>query len=235
MTSCAAAWSAEGLSQIPAPKPSRQKKPWVEAFLSASEQSESPGWLRFGADLVGLRGSAQQNIGRDLKAQCRAARGGDRERSLTTHGSTSVGSWLLTAAAVPKGAETDHLPRYMDAKQYQTQASRSMLLLYGIDGTLFGSRFCGDPETRSAERDAEISVTPLRSLASTFGILPRSARRRTKQLPWLALAGRHGELHLEAGAAGGERRAGRTTASRRRPVDVPCPALAGSTPDVSPS
>lgn len=175
-------YAEEGLSQIPAPKPSRQEESWVEAFLSASEQAKSPGWLRFGADLVGLSGSAQQRIGRDLRAQCRAARGGDRERSLTTHGTTSVGSWLLTAAAVPKGAETDHLPRYIDAKQYQTQASRSMLLLYGIDGTLLGSRFCGDAEPRSADRDAEISVSPLRSLASTFSTPPPSARRSTKRL-----------------------------------------------------
>ena len=175
-------YAEEGLSQIPAPKPTRREEPWVEEFLRASEESKAPGWLRFGADLVGLSGSAQQRLGRDLKTQCRAARGGDRERSLTTHGTTSAGSWLLTAAAIPNGAETDHLPKYIDAKQYQTQATRSMLLLYGTDGTLFGSRFCGDPEPRSAERDAEIAVSPLRSLASTFSPLPPSARRSTKQL-----------------------------------------------------
>ncbi len=175
-------YAEEGLSQIAAPKPTRREEPWVEEFLRASAESRAPGWLRFGADLVGLSGSAQQRIGRDLKTQCRAARGGDRERSLTTHGTTSVGSWLLTAAAIPKGAETDHLPQYMDAKHYQTQASRSMLLLYGTDGKLIGSRFCGDPEARSAERDAEIAVSPLRSLASTFSTLPPSARRSTKQL-----------------------------------------------------
>jgi hypothetical protein len=93
-----------------------------------------------------------------------------------------VGSWLLTAAAIPNGAETDHLPKYIDAKQYQTHASRSMLLLYGTDGRLFGSRFRGDPDPRSAERDAEIAASPLRSLASTFSTLPPSARRSTKQL-----------------------------------------------------
>jgi hypothetical protein len=175
-------YGEEGLSQLTAPKPARLEEPWVEDFLRASEESQTPGWLRFGADLVGLSGAAQQRIGRDLKRQCRTARGGDRERSLTTHGTTSVGSWLLTAAAVPHGAETEHLPRYIDAKQYQTQASRSMLLLYGTDGSLIGSRFRGEPEPRTAQRDAEIAVSPLRSLAATFGNVPPSARRKTKQL-----------------------------------------------------
>jgi hypothetical protein len=175
-------YAEQGLSQAAAPRPSRSEEPWVEEFLDASEQSRSPGWLRFGADLVGLSGRAQQKIGRDLRNQCRAARNGVLERSLTTHGTTSAGPWLLTAAAIPADADTDHLPRYIDAKQYQTRASRSMLLLYRTDGTLYGSRFRGSPEPRSDERDAEISVSPLRSLASTFSAVPPSARRRTKQL-----------------------------------------------------
>jgi len=175
-------YAEEGLSQAPATKPTRREEPWVEEFLRASEESKAPGWLRFGADLVGLSGSSQRRIGRDLKSQCRAARGGARERSLTTHGTTSVGSWLLTAVAIPNGAEIDHLPKYIDAKQYQTRASRSMLLLYSTSGKLFGSRFCGAPEPRSAERDAEIAVSSLRSLASTFSTPPPSAQRRTKKL-----------------------------------------------------
>lgn len=175
-------YSKEGLSHIAAPKPARTEESWVEDFLRTGEESRSPGWLRFGADLVGLSGTAQQRIGRDVKAQCRDARGGDRERSLTTHGTTSAGSWLLTAAAVPREASTDHLPRYIDAKQYQTQASRSMLLLYDTAGKLVGSRFRGEPEPRSAERDAEAAISPLRSLAVTFGTVPPSARRATRRL-----------------------------------------------------
>lgn len=175
-------YGQEGLSQVIAPKPTRREAPWVEEFLGSSERSQASGWLRFGADLVGLGGQAQRRIGRDLKEQCRNARGGVRERSLTTHGTTAVGSWLLTAAAIPPGAETGHLPEYIDAKQYQTHSSCSMLLLYRTDGRLFGSRFRGEPEPRSAERDAEIAISPLHSLASTFTTVPPSARRRTKQL-----------------------------------------------------
>lgn len=175
-------YGEEGLSQIPAPRPTRLEEPWVEDFLRASEEPKSPGWLRFGADLVGLSGIAQQRLGRDIRNQCRAARGGDRERSVTTHGTSSAGSWSLTAAAVPDGADIDHLSHYMDAKQYQTQASRSMLLLYETDGTLIGSRFRGEPEPRTVERDAEIAVSPLKSLAATFATVPPSARRATKQL-----------------------------------------------------
>lgn len=175
-------YGKEGHSQIAAPKPVRHEEPWIEQYLSASKEARTPGWLRFGADLVGLSGRAQKEIGNDLKAQCRQARKGTRERSLTTHGTTAAGSWLLTAVAVPPGAETDHLPEYIDAKHYQTHSSRSMLLMYRPDGSIFGSRFRGAPAPRSSERDAEIDVSPLRSLESTFTSPPPSARRATRRL-----------------------------------------------------
>lgn len=175
-------YSCEGLSRAEAPKPIRQEEPWVEQYLCASESAKSPGWLRFGADLVGLSDGAQRDIGRKLKEQCHRARGGNIERSLTTHGTTCTGPWLLTAAAVPHGASIDHLPEYMDAKQYQTRSSRSMLLLYKTDGSLMGSRYCGEPQPRTADRDAAIEVAPLRSLAVTFNKVPPSARRSTRQL-----------------------------------------------------
>ncbi|MEU8011747.1 hypothetical protein [Micromonospora parva] len=175
-------YSCEGLSDTPAPKPTRQEEPWIEQYLAASESAKSPGWLRFGADLVGLSESGQRDIGKRLEEQCHQARGGDIERSVTTHGTTSAGPWLLTAAAVPEGASIDHLPGYIDAKQYQTRSSRSMLLLYETDGSLSGSRYRGEPQRQTADRDAAIEVTPLRSLAATFNKVPPSARRSTRQL-----------------------------------------------------
>ncbi|WP_200954659.1 MULTISPECIES: hypothetical protein [unclassified Nocardioides] len=172
----------EGLSDTEVPKPTRREEHWVEDFLSASQQSKSPGWLRFGADLVGLSGPAQQSLGREIKAMCRRSRGGERERSLTTHGTTSEGPWLLTACAVPAGVDIDHVPDYVSAKQYQTAASRSMVLLYRTDGRLYGSRFIGHPEVRTVARDAEMEIAPLRSLARTFATVPPSAKRATRQL-----------------------------------------------------
>ncbi len=173
-------YGLEGLSRTQAPKPTRREAIWVEQYLTATESTKPPGWLRFGADLVDLSAAAQKQIGRDLQSQCQRARRGDRERSLTTHGTTSTGSWLLTAAAVPDGAVVDHLPEYMDAKQYQTKSSRSMLLLYRPDGTLFGCRYRGRPELPTSERDAEIAIAPLHSLAKTFDNSPSNARRSRK-------------------------------------------------------
>lgn len=175
-------YSCEGLSAAAAPKPTRREEPWIEQYLAASESSKSAGWLRFGADLVGLSGAEQVDLGKKLRAQCREARRGDIERSLTAHGTTSVGSWLLTLSVVPEGASIEHLPEYIDAKQYQTQSSRSMLLLYETDGRLSGSRYRGEPQARTADRDAAVSVAPLRSLAATFSREPPSARRATMRL-----------------------------------------------------
>lgn len=172
-------YGIEGLARTESPKPARREAPWVEQYLTASASAKPPGWLRFGADLVGLSERAQHDIQKRLREQRRNARGGDIERSLTTHGTTPAGSWLLTASVVPEGANTDHLPHYIDAKQYQTRSSRSMLLIYGINGALQGSRFRGSLQPRTAERDSEIGVTPLRNLKATFSTVPPSARRST--------------------------------------------------------
>ena len=174
-------YSREGLSHAQAPKPTRREEPWVEQYLAASESAKSPGWLRFGADLVGLSASAQSDIEKKLKHQCRQARDGDVEHSLTTHRTTSSGPWLLTASVAPDGASIDHLLEYMDAKQYQTRSSRSMLL-YETDASLSGSRYRGEPQPRTADRDAAIEVAPLQSVAATFNKVPPSARRSTRQL-----------------------------------------------------
>lgn len=172
----------DGLSRTDAPKPSRVEQPWIEEYLTVSADVKAPGWLRFGADLVGLSERAQRDIGRAIKDQCRRARSGDIERSVTTHGTTSSGPWLLCASAVPDGARTEHLPAYVDAKQYQTESSRAMLLLYGTDGSLRGYQYRGTPFDRTPERDAQIETLPLRSLKKTFGSVPPSARRRTRRL-----------------------------------------------------
>lgn len=166
-----------------APKPTRREEPWDEQYLAAAEAAKSPGWLRFGADLVGLSERAQRDIGKVLKKQCPRARGGGIERSFTTHGTTSVGSWLLTASAVPDGAATDHLVDYIDAKQYQTDSSRSMLLLYSADGNFTGSRYRAERQPRSAERDAAVAAAPLHTLQETFGGQPPGAGRGTSRRP----------------------------------------------------
>jgi hypothetical protein len=171
-----------GQSDNEVPRPTRREEPWIEQFLTAAEEARSPGWLRFGADLVGLSGKAQRELGTKLKKQIRAARGADREQSLTTHGTSPTGAWLLCAAVVPDGVPTAHLPDYVDAKQYQTASNRAMLLTYAPDGSLTGSRYRGDPPVRTAEQDEAVSMTSLRSLTATFATLPPSARRSTKRL-----------------------------------------------------
>ncbi|MEQ7739962.1 hypothetical protein, partial [Escherichia coli] len=91
----------EGLSRTEAAKPSRREQLWVEKYLSAREAAKTSGWLRFGADLVSLSERAQGNMGKNLKELRRAARGGVIERSLTTHGVSLYGSWLLTISVAP--------------------------------------------------------------------------------------------------------------------------------------
>jgi len=70
----------------------------------------------------------------------------------------------------------------MDAKQYQTASTRSMLLLYDPDGALKGSRYRGEPQWRTAEREAAVEHAPLLSPADTFTVVPPSARRITRRL-----------------------------------------------------
>ena len=175
-------YATEGLSSADAPKPARNEEPWVEEYLTISARAQSPGWLRFGADLVGLSGDAQTKLGKDLRAVCRRASESDKERSLTTHGTTSEGAWLLTVSSASRTASTEHLPIYLDDKHYQTQAARSMLLLYDTNAVLRGSIFLGTPQERTNDRDAAVAASPLHSLAKTFSTAPPSARRTTRQL-----------------------------------------------------
>lgn len=175
-------YATDGLSSADAPKPIRKEEPWVDEYLTVSAKAQSPGWFRFGADLVGLSGDAQAKLAKDLKAATGRAVGGDRERTVTTHGTGPAGPWLLTLAAAPADADTDHLLDYMADKHYQTHASRSMLLLYDTRGILQGSSYRRTPEERSPSRDAAVALSPLNSLAKTFSQAPPSARRATRQL-----------------------------------------------------
>lgn len=172
----------DGQSDNEVPKPTRREEPWIEQFLNAADEARSPGWLRFGADLVGLSGKSQRELGTRLKRQIRAARGADREQSLTTHGTSTTGGWLLCAAVVPDGAQTAHLPGYIDAKQYQTRSNRALLLTYAPDGSLTGSRYRGAPPAQTPEQDEAVRLMPLQSLAATFAALPPSARRASRRL-----------------------------------------------------
>jgi hypothetical protein len=172
----------QGLSTTEAVKPTRREQPWVERYLSFGERSGAPGWLRFGADLVSLSEESQRSIGRDLSANGQRFRVDGLEYSLTTHGTTQFGSWLLSAAHAPIGAPADHLSEYSDAKQYQTKSDRAMVLLLDPDGEIRGSRFQPTAETRTPERDDEIASAPLWSLAKTFSKPPPSARRATRRL-----------------------------------------------------
>ena len=174
-------YGEEGSSDVRSPKPIRREELWVENYLSSSRAARSPGWLRFGADLVSLSEEAQRKLGKLLNDQRREARRGEIERSITTHGTTAHGSWLLTLSVVPRGADVDHLSKYMDDKQYQTRSSRSMLLLYKTSGLLYGSRYCDDMEPKTVERDAEVDRAPILSLSATFRSGPPVKKRVSKR------------------------------------------------------
>ncbi|MPQ96475.1 hypothetical protein GB931_00770 [Modestobacter sp. I12A-02628] len=170
-------YSTEGTSHRAAPKPTRREEPWVEAYLAASESAQWPGWLRTGADLVSLSRSSQRHIGKSLKTVRRLARTADRERSLTTHGTTPYGSWLLTLAVARAGVPVGHLVDYIEAKQYQTASNRALLLIYRPDGSIATSQYRGEPQPRSPERDIEIATSPLLSLDETFAKAPPRGQR----------------------------------------------------------
>lgn len=53
---------------------------------------------------------------------------------------------------------------------------------YQVDGSLIGSRYRGEPEKRTVDRDNAVEIAPVRSLESTFSKLPPSARRSTVRL-----------------------------------------------------
>lgn len=164
-----------------AKKPVRKEMSWVEQFLKFGEESKSHGWLRFGADLVGLSEKGQRDIGKQLASQRRAAHGGNVERSLTTHAASDYGSWLLTLSAVPPDASTEMLPDYLAAKQYQTRSDRAMLVFYSTDGEILETHYRAKSQDITPERDAAVADLPLFSLESTFRSKPPLVRSQPKK------------------------------------------------------
>jgi hypothetical protein len=61
-----------------------------------------------------------------------------------------------------------------------------LLLLYDPDGVLRGSRYRGEPQRRTAERDAAVERAPLLSLTNTSS--PHPARLRRIHVDTAALA-----------------------------------------------
>lgn len=156
----------DGLSQRQVPKPTRREAPWIEVFLDSSETAKMPGWLRIGADMVGLSSQDQGRRGTALRDQCRAARKTGAERSLTAHVVNEQGPWLMVVVIRPKDPEMSRL--YTTAKKYQTRSDRSILLVLDTDGRIIGVTYDDQPWEQSDEREAAVAALPLMSVEETF-------------------------------------------------------------------
>lgn len=173
----------DGLSQRQVLKPTRREALWIEAFLDLGEATRMPGWLRIGADMVGLSSQDQRRRGNALKDQRSASRKARAERSLTAHVVNEQGPWLMVIVVRPKDLRMSQL--YTAAKKYQTRSDRSILLVVDADGAITHTTYDDEPWKQSDDRDRAVAALPLLSLEETFRASPPKARgtRNRKRKP----------------------------------------------------
>ncbi|WP_455837058.1 hypothetical protein [Pseudarthrobacter siccitolerans] len=175
-----------GQTGIPAAKPLRKHSAFVSGLLDFLQAEHKPGWLRFGADLAGLSGVAQQGIGNHVKRLVTMTRDdGEFHRSIQNF----PGPWghpVLFMGSKPEswplaqGAE--RLAAYGTLKKYQLQADRSLELLFDTKYQIVSVRYLNDPYVQSDNMDQRLRESKLVAPARMPKAVPPSARRPTVRL-----------------------------------------------------
>ncbi|MBI5232683.1 MAG: hypothetical protein HY876_11040 [Coriobacteriales bacterium] len=144
--------------------PDRMEKPVFNVDSGAAElvdflaDGAKPGWLRIGADVLGLNGRSQRkllaNVQRVVDQTCADA----RPHSLTQGFAGADGYMTFFVGTVPAGAdraaEADRLCTYMLAKKHQIQSDRSLGLLISHRGRIETTMYLNDPPCADDDLDA---------------------------------------------------------------------------------
>ncbi len=176
----------EGTSPHEADKPVLNTYPAAEEIVDFLADAPKPGWLRFGADLLGLAGAAQKRLVaslRDIANQTRV----DGQRH--TLGFTYAGLWghpMFFAATQPRdqtrGEALEMLRTYMAAKKHQLRADRSLGLLLDHRRQIVGTVYMNDAPEDDPDLDSLGDAIGLMSIEESHRPTPPSARRATHQL-----------------------------------------------------
>jgi hypothetical protein len=148
----------EGSSPFQAPKPAFRAPDDLLELTDWLGRGARPGWLRFGADLLGLSGDAQKQLLRQLDDLVDATRADGAFHTLA-HG--YAGMWgyptffaACHGAGMDTAAAVERLHIYMAAKKHQLRSDRSLGILLDEYGTRRAVIYLNDPPSADERLDS---------------------------------------------------------------------------------
>ncbi len=175
----------EGSSPYEIDKPAFNTHPAAQAIVDFLEDGRKPGWFRFGADLLGLAGTAQKKLGDHLHHLVEQTRSDNCWQSLVQG---YAGMWgyptLFAGSAPPSHTRRESalkLRSYMAAKKHQLGSDRSLGLLIDNSHEIVEVMYMNAPVVVDPELDALGEIVGLRSVSESNRPIPPSARRPTRR------------------------------------------------------
>jgi hypothetical protein len=155
----------EGTSREEAPKPTFNAPDELMELLDWLAKDRKPGWLRFGADLLGLSGEAQTKLLRQVESMVDRTSDDHEYHTLIQAYAGMWGYPSFFAATYPTSMSVDvaanRLDTYMTAKKHQLRSDRSLGILLDEHGTRSAVVYMNDTPTDDETLDA---------LGTTIGI-----------------------------------------------------------------
>jgi hypothetical protein len=176
----------EGTSPYETDKPAFNTHRAAQEIVDFLADGRKPGWFRFGADLLGLAGTAQKKLGDSLRELVNKTRADDRWHSMAVGYAGLWGYPMLFAGTKPRSHTRDEavkkLQAYMAAKKQQIRSDRSLGLLLNERREIVYVIYMNDLPTDDPDLDALGTAIGLRSIEESHRPLPPSARRATHRL-----------------------------------------------------
>lgn len=127
-------------------------------FIDFLANGRKPGWLRIGADVLGLEARTQRKLLASIQRIVEQTRADSCPHSLTQGFASSSGYMTIFVGTVPAGADraavAHRLSTYMLAKKHQVRSDRSFGLLVSHQGRIEMTMYMNDPPSPDDDLEA---------------------------------------------------------------------------------
>jgi hypothetical protein len=176
----------EGTSPYETEKPAFKTNPAVQEIVDFLADGRKPGWFRFGADLLGLAGTAKKKLGDSLRELVSKSRADDGWHSMACGYAGMWGYPMIFAGTKPRSHShneaVEKLRTYMAAKKHQIRSDRSLGLLLDERRKIVCVIYMNNLPTDDPDLDTLGTAIGLRSIEESHRPIPPYARRATHRL-----------------------------------------------------
>jgi hypothetical protein len=172
----------EGTNPEEAIKPTFNTHQSARRIVDFLADGRKPGWLRFGADLPGLAGQAQKELGDNLQTLAKRTRT-DHQWHTLVQGYAGLWGYPTVFAGsaprdLPRATAVESLHTYMSAKRYQLQSDRSLGLVLDEDGDIVHVLYANDHLASSPDLDELVTAMGLHPVGSSPTKAKKARKRR---------------------------------------------------------